>query len=760
MAKPTRPGSGSDSVSNNNKDFNAQAGDTPRAVTAGVSNDNTGGKAPSVFRKMKTRGEQRKDVTFGLEEWTEKCKSDPSLYKTPAENILSTFGTPEKINTELADAQIRRVYGGQTIDRYKPFEKFYDAEAIISRIAVYLRSGGEKMLVLNGPVGSGKTQIAETMEKLTEQRPISVLKCKVTGAISPFMDSPLCLLADESMKGYAVSELGIHPRYLEKIVKSPWVTKRMNAHGGDAEAAFEVAQVYPSRESQFGIGKYDPMNKDNPDFSALIGRVDMNKVGEADALYDALYKENRDLAASKKEQAGQTDDAELKAILLEEIEEHEKRAAKFRAKTLSEGDPDAYIPGLLSKSNGGFLHLAEFLRNNAAMMNVFLEGVTTGYFTGAGGVGMLPMRQIITMTSNGPVLDDFKSAKESDAARNRILEVKVGYTLRMSEELKIYEKFLKEDGFDKLPVAPKTVDLLAEFAIAARLKDGVGAALKPYDVFTRVKVLNGEKPDGVKVPDIKELRAKASPEEGMSGFSVRDAKEALKLAFEMRNSSGIYEADTITMLEAVRMRLKEIDINDISEDEKKRLSTMIGTLEERNKKDLEKIVNAAIMSADEATCQRVFDEYVDYARAWIEGSSIHSGIGEPIDMNRITKHLEAFEKRAAITNGADFRKTTVAYIDGLKSRMLDRLIKQPSLAAEYADKPAVRWDEYEPVAKVIRAQFEVDRESRMHILRAKTEADLRSDDEKKQFSTFHENMKSKGYTDTMVSRMLHHLSYT
>lgn len=756
MAKPTRSGSGNDSASSKNDNFNAQAG--AAKLSASISNDN-GSAGPSIFKqKMKARATERQDVSLTLTQYCEAMKTDKTLYARPSENLISAFGEPITINTKLLDEKEDRYHGGETIQRYEPFKDFFGVEKVISRTHKFLQSGAKGMLVYNGPVGSGKTEITETLEELVEQRPIAVLKCKSTGAISPFMDSPLCILADPSLRDYAIKELGVHESYFKGMIQSPWVSKRLKAHDNDPEEAFEVVLVYPSRDSQMGIGKYDPLNKDNPDFSALIGRVDMDKVGEPDPLYESLYKMHREKAIEKKALLEQEVDPDIKAEIEAEIAQHEKKAQKFRGKTLSEGDPDAYISGLLSKSNGGLLHLAEFLRNNPAMMNVFLEGVTTGYFTGAANVGRLPMRQVIVMTSNGPVLDEFRAAKESDAARNRITEIKVPYTLRMDYELDIYKKLLKANNLETKEMAPKTLDLLAEFSIAARLKDGTGtpAALKAYDHFTRVKVWNGEKPDGVKVPDIRELRSKASEDEGLSGFSVRDAERTMTLAFSMRSAQGIEEADTITMLEAIRMRLHEIDVNDISADEKKRLSSMINTLEERNKKELEKIVNAAIMSADEGTCQRIFDEYVYYARAWIAGSPIRSPIGEPIDMTRITKHLEVFEKRANITNGPDFRKTTVAYIAVEEARIGK---------ANYGKKPedqrpvALRWDEYEPVAKSIRDQFEVDRESRMHILRAKTEADLRSNDEKKQFNVFHQNMRSKGYTDSMVERMLHHLSY-
>lgn len=643
----------------------------------------------------------------------ELCKTDPSAYENFADRLVKAIGEPEIVDTKNADLQTRLVYGGKKIARYAAFKDLYDAENVITQLVTFLKNGARGILVLRGPVGSGKTEIATTLEKLAEQMPFYLLKCKKTGKISPFNDTPLCLLSDENIAASASEELGIPKRYL-KVAKSSWVTKRLDYANGDPVAAFEVVKIYPSRERQFGIAKLDPKDPKTADLDSLVGSVDMTMIGEEDP-----FDQN---------------------------------------KTLSSGDPDAYKPGAFSLSNGGVFHAAEFFRNNPALLNAFLEGVTTGYFTGNGGVGILPMNQLIVITSNDPVWKQFKKSNDSDAARNRIEVIDVPYTLRMSEEIKIYKKLLQNSSHADRPTAPGTIELLAEFSVVSRLMDGEDKALAAFDPHIRARVLNGEIPDGIekKVPRLHELRAKASNEEGLYGFTVRDAERVLTRTFMARATEGIQEADTILMIETLRSFIQHANLEDISEDDRKKMMGYIDTLAEKNRKDLEKKINSAIIDADDSTCQRIFDEYLDYADASIQEKDLFSDNGEPVDHKKIERFLEAFEKKAGITNGKEFRQSALTSINSEIARIARKNAGKP---IEEQEKVIVHWNSYEPVAKAIRSQYEVDQDSRRHILKAKSGSDLRSEEEKRQYTRFHQNMHDQGYTDTMIARMLHHLSY-
>lgn len=668
-------------------------------------------ESKNLLNRIKKKEENRKDETMSVDSWLDECKTNPAAYETAADRLLKALGEPEIVNTREESQQTSLVHGGKKIARYEPFADLYDAENTISKVATFIKNGGDGILVLRGPVGSGKTEIATILEELAEKNPMYLLKCKTSGKISPFNDTPTCLFSDPDIVSELAKEYNIPKRYL-KTPQSSWVTKRLKHHDYDLDAAFEVVKVYPSREAQLGVAKLDPKGKKTADINALIGSVDMTLLGEDDPLDPT--------------------------------------------KVLSAGDPDAYKPGAFSQSNGGVFHAAEFFRNAPELMDPFLEGVTTGYFAGDGGVGILPMNQIIVVTTNDPVWKNFKKSAESDAARNRIEVVDVPYTLRMSEELKIYQKLLQGSSYADKPVAPGTMELMAEFSVVTRLMDGKDNALASYDKFVRAKVHNGEIPDGVKskVPKLYELKEKASNDQGLYGFSVRDTGRVLKRTFNMRANEGIEEADTILLMEALRDFIAAANVEDISDDEKKKYLGYLDTLAERNAKDLEEKVTNAILDADDSTCQRMFDEYMEYAQAWHDNSDLYSDGGEPIHGDKIVKFLVAFEKRAGITNGDEFRKNAIASVNSEIARIAR---KNSRLNKDEQVDPNVHWTSYEPIAKAIRAQHEIDQESRRHILKAKSDTDLRTEEERRQFNRFHENMKADGYTDTMVARILHHL---
>jgi len=341
---------------------------------------------------------------------------------------------------------------------------------------------------------------------------------------------------------------------------------------------------------------------------------------------------------------------------------------------------------------------------------------------------------------------------DSDALHNRSFVIDVDYTLRMSEEIKIYSKLLAKDGLDKMPLAPGTLEMLAEFAVVTRLKDGKDGALSKYDEHIRAKVHNGEIPDGAdkKIPKLHELQEQASLNEGLDGFSIRDAQRNLQACFNARANEGILEADTILMIETLRDFIHNADEKTIPADRREKYTDLLNTIASRTKDEIEKVINAAIIDADDGNCQVQFDKYLYYAQAYIDQEPITEH-GEEIDMKAIEKYLETMEKKAGIRQPEEFRVTVTSGVD----RELARIARSNQGKELSEQQPAVvRWDSYEPLAKVIGAQHEADLETKRHITRAKSEADLKTDEEKRQYGRFHENLHSQGYTDTMVDRML------
>lgn len=673
---------------------------------AGAINDNS--SKPSLLDRLKRKSETREPEVMSVEAWLERCRTDSGAYAPHYERLAEAYGTAEIIDTKHGSPQENNVYGGKKIKRFPAFAHLYDKEDMLSKLVDHIKDGASGLAVLRGPVGSGKSDIATTSEKAIEKKPFYLLRCKKNPhIISPFNDSPLCLFSADSDRAEFSKEYGIPERLMDHV-PSPWVTKRLDFWKGDIEKAFEVVKVYPSRDRQLGVAKLSAEDKKAPDIGSLIGRVDMTKIGQECPLDPN--------------------------------------------KTMSAGDPDAYIPGALSKSHGGFLHLSEYFRNNEALLNVFLDAVVDGYFVGGEGIGTLPCKQVIMITTNDPVFQEMLNKKDSDAIHNRSISFDVPYTLRLSEEKKIYEKLAKKHGLDKHAMAPGTLDLMAEFAVASRMKDGVKGALAVYDKHIRARVLNGEKVDGAegKVPSPDELRNKRSKDEGQDGFTIRDAERLMKACFNKRSSEGIVEADTLLMVETLREFLNNADEKQVPSDKKDAWIGVLDSIKARNITKIKNIVNTALVDADDGNCQVQFDKYVMYAQAFLDEETLSSG-GEVIKLDAIKKHLEQMEKRAGITQPVEFRRGVVEGINRELAR-IGRL--NQGKPPEEQEPVMVKWRTYEKLAKVIEKQNEMDLESRRHIIKAKSESDLKTEEERRQYGRFYHNMHEQGYTDTMVNRML------
>ena len=61
------------------------------------------------------------------------------------------------------------------------------------------------------------------------------------------------------------------------------------------------------------------------------------------------------------------------------------------------------------------------------------------------------------------------------------------YCLRVSEEVKIYEKLLRNSSLAEAPCAPGTLKMMAQFAVLTRLKEPENSQL-----FSKMQVYDGE----------------------------------------------------------------------------------------------------------------------------------------------------------------------------------------------------------------------------------------------------------------------------
>ena len=155
-----------------------------------------------IFEIYSQAYDRQKQTVLSIREYLEGCKKDPSMYATPAERMLQAIGEPQIVNT-ADDPRMGRIFMNRTIKVYPAFSDFYGLEETIERIVGYFRHAAQgleerkQILYLLGPVGGGKSSLAERLKDLMEVCPIYVLRAG--DETSPIFESPLGLFNPDTM---------------------------------------------------------------------------------------------------------------------------------------------------------------------------------------------------------------------------------------------------------------------------------------------------------------------------------------------------------------------------------------------------------------------------------------------------------------------------------------------------------------------------------------------------------------------------------
>ncbi len=427
----------------------------------------------SLFSNFQSRYEGTQEEELTLQDYLELCKSDSSAYANAAERLLKAIGEPEMVDTSR-DSRLSRIFSNKVIRRYEAFDEFYGMEEAIEQIVSYLRHAAQgleekkQILYLLGPVGGGKSSLAERLKALMEKQPIYCIKG------SPVFESPLGLFDATEDGKILEEEYNIPQRYLSNIM-SPWAVKRLHEYNGDI-TQFKVTKVYPSILDQIAISKTEPGDENNQDISALVGKVDIRKLED--------YAQN---------------------------------------------DPDAYsYSGGLCRANQGMLEFVEMFKAPIKVLHPLLTATQEGNYNSTEGLSAIPYNGMILAHSNESEWQAFKNNKNNEAFIDRVYIVKVPYCLRVSEEALIYDKLLRNSSLSSAPCAPDTLKMLSEFTILSRLKEpensSIFSKMKVYDG----ENLKDKDP---KAKSIQEYTDNAGVDEGMNGLSTRFSFKILSKVF-------------------------------------------------------------------------------------------------------------------------------------------------------------------------------------------------------------------------------------
>ncbi|UDL96513.1 PrkA family serine protein kinase [Lichenihabitans sp. PAMC28606] len=553
--------------------------------------------------------QERRDAELTLSEYLEGCKTDPTMYASAPERILHAIGAAELVDTSK-DPRLGRIFMNRTIRVYPAFAEFFGMEETVERIVSYFRHSAQgleerkQILYLLGPVGGGKSSLAERLKALMEVCPIYVLKAG--DELSPVFESPLGLFDPERMGDMLEERYGIPRRRLTGQM-SPWCVKRLDEFGGDL-SRFTVVKVLPSRLRQVAISKTEPGDENNQDISSLVGKVDIRKL-----------------------------------------------------ETLSQNDPDAYsYSGGLNRSNQGMLEFVEMFKAPIKMLHPLLTATQEGNYIGTENIGAIPFSGMIMAHSNESEWQSFKTNKNNEAFIDRIYVIKVPYCLRVTEEQRIYAKLIRSSELSKAPCAPSTLEMLSRFSVLSRLRHHENSNL-----FSKMRVYDGESLREVdpRARSLQEYKDAGGIDEGMDGISTRFAFKVLAATFN--HDTVEVGADPVHLMyvleQAIRREQLPADI------EKRYIEFIKAELAPRYAEFIGHEIQKAYLESYHDYGQNLFDRYIDYADAWIEDQDFKDpDTGQLLNRESLNGELTKIEKPAGIANPKDFRNEVVKF--ALRSR--------------------------------------------------------------------------------------------
>ena len=608
-----------------------------------------------------------------LLEYLEVLKSDPTITKLAHARIydlIISLGTRALHDTD--DSRTKRLYKDEPLKVFNFFsEEFFGIERTISQIVRYFHSASLKgeesrqVLYLMGPVGSGKSSLVERIQRGLEQ----------VGGIyviegCPMNEEPLHLIPRHLRREFE-KMLGVH---IEGDL-CPVCRYRLKSEFGNRYEEFPVVARNFSKRNRVGVGVVPPVDPNNQDTSVLIGSEDISKLDQ-----------------------------------------------------YSEGDPRVLeLNGALNVGNRGIVEFIEVFKNETEYLHAMITATQEKVIPAPGRHGMVYVDTCIVAHSNEAEWQKFKADHTNEAILDRIVVVKVPYNLRLSEEVKIYLKIIRNSDF-RAHVAPHTLELASMYAILSRLEP-----TSKCDLMTKLRLYNGEEvveKGRTKKIDVQELK-EDTKREGMSGISTRFIMKALDNALSDNVTGNCI--NPINVREALISMTKEGDLPD--DTRKQYLEFLQDTLHKEYLDLLEKEITRAFVYSYQEQAESLFQNYLDHAEAYVNKTRVR---------DRNTKEelppdegfLKSIEEQIAIIGSAadGFRQEVIAYLWS---------------TSRHGEK--ISYKSYEPLKEAIEKKLMT---SVRDISRIITKARTRDEEQGEKYNSMVKNLLENGYCESCVDVVL------
>ncbi len=604
-------------------------------------------------------------------EYLELVKERPELAALSHKRMYDMMVAPGvgEIDVE-ADPRAKRVFGDQAVKVYGFFkDEFFGMERTLDKIVRYFHSaamGGEEarqVLYLMGPVGSGKSSLVERLKRgLEDTDPIHVIEgC-------PIYEQPLHLIPRHLRKSFQ-DMLGVR---VEGDL-CPVCRHRLLTEFDNRYETVPIKTVTFSKRARRGIGVVPPVDPNNQDTSVLIGSEDISKLDR-----------------------------------------------------YSEGDPRVLeLNGAFNVGNRGMVEFIEVFKNETEYLHTMITATQEKFVPAPGRHGTIYVDTVIVAHSNEAEWQKFKADHTNEAILDRIVVVKVPYNLRLSEEVKIYKKFLERSKFD-IQMAPHTLEIASMFAILSRLEPSAKC-----DLMTKLRIYNGEEvleKGRPKKLTAHELREDAR-REGLFGISTRFIMKAIDVALTQSDGS----IHPISIRESLIGMVKEADTAD--DLKKQHLEFLQDTLHKAYLEMLEKDITKAFVFSFKGQAETLFQNYLDHAEAYVTKTKVKDPTTRD-EMQADEGFLKSIEEQIAIIGPAadGFRQEVIAYL----------------WAGMRRGEP-LSYGSYEPLKEAIEKKL---MNSVRDISRIITKARTRDVEQRQKYDSMVENLLQQGYKEASIDTIL------
>src|SRR6266478_918483 len=606
-----------------------------------------------------------------LLEYLEMVKADPTFTKLSHARVYDLIISSGTRNIQDADdPRTKRLYKDEPLKVFNFFaEEFFGIERTVAQIVRYFHSASLKgeesrqVLYLMGPVGSGKSSLVERIQRGLEQVGMIYV---IEGC--PMNEEPLHLVPRHLRREFE-KMLGAH---IEGDL-CPVCRYRLKSEFNNRYEEFPIIARAFSKRNRVGVGVVPPVDPNNQDTSVLIGSEDISKLDQ-----------------------------------------------------YSEGDPRVLeLNGALNVGNRGIVEFIEVFKNETEYLHAMITATQEKVIPAPGRHGMVYVDTVIVAHSNEAEWQKFKADHTNEAILDRIVVVKVPYNLRLSEELKIYQKILRNSDF-RAHVAPHTLEMASMFAILSRLEPTAKC-----DLLTKLHLYNGEEvveKGRTKKINIQELR-EDTKREGLSGISTRFIMKSLDNAL---SESGRC-INPINVREALINMVKDQDIAD--DMRKQYLEFLQDTIHKEYLEMLEKEITKAFVYSYQEQADALFQNYLDHAEAYVNKTRVKDRNTRE-ELQPDEGFLKSVEEQIAIIGSAadGFRQEVIAYLWA---------------AARRNEK--VSYQSYEPLKEAIEKKL---MSSVRDISRVITKARTRDEEQVSKYDSMVKNLLENGYCEYCVDVVL------